>query len=152
MNHTLEEVPDCKYLGVTISNDLKWQKHINNVHQKSNKLLGFLRRNLKHCPKSLKETAYKSLVRSNLEYCATIWDPYFHKDINKLNQIQRLGILEPELRNNELSYTQIPAQTTYFANSFFVRYRTIPEWNNLPSDIVYIQDTVKFCDSLHKLN
>jgi hypothetical protein len=33
-------------MGVTISDDLKWESHINNIFGKANKTLGFLRRNL----------------------------------------------------------------------------------------------------------
>ena len=37
-------------------------------------------------------TAYISLVRSTLEYGATIWDPYLEKDISKIEKIQRKAI------------------------------------------------------------
>ncbi len=60
----LEEVPEAKYLGVTISNDLEWSKHINVVSNKANAKIAFLRRNLKGCPEKLKQTAYFSLVQS----------------------------------------------------------------------------------------
>jgi hypothetical protein len=33
-------------MGVTISDDLKWESHINNICGKANKTLGFLRRNI----------------------------------------------------------------------------------------------------------
>ena len=64
---------DAKYLGVTLSNDLEWSKHMTN---KANSKLSFLRRNLKGCPEKLKQTAYFSLIRSFMEYGATVWDPY----------------------------------------------------------------------------
>jgi hypothetical protein len=89
MGHTLEQVPNSQYLGVTISDNLKWDAHINRICKKANQLLGFLRRNLKYSPKCLKETAYKSLVRCNLEYCSSIWDPYYAKDIKQIEQVQR---------------------------------------------------------------
>ena len=54
----LEEVMDAKYLGVTLSNDLEWSKHIATMTNKANSKLSFLRRNLKGCPEKLKQTAY----------------------------------------------------------------------------------------------
>ena len=46
----LENVESIKYLGVTITNDLKWNTHIINICTKANRTLGFLRRNLYSCP------------------------------------------------------------------------------------------------------
>ena len=64
----LENVESIKYLGVTITNDLKWNTHISNVCTKANITLGFLRRNLYSCPPDVKEAAYKGLVWPVLEY------------------------------------------------------------------------------------
>ena len=44
---------------------------------------------MRQCPAKLKESAYISLVRSTLEYVASVWDPHLAKDINKLENIQR---------------------------------------------------------------
>lgn len=90
-NQILQQVPQNPYLGLTFSEDLKWNVHINNVIKKSNSTLGFLRRNLKHCPKDCKKNAYISLVRSQLEYGSIIWDPYIQKDIDRLERTNRLA-------------------------------------------------------------
>ena len=45
----LENVESIKYLGVTITNDLKWNTHISNGCTKANRTLGFLRRKLYSC-------------------------------------------------------------------------------------------------------
>ena len=40
----------------------------------------------------MKKTAYISLVRSTIEYGATVWDPHLEKDIHKLERIQRKAV------------------------------------------------------------
>ena len=59
---------DTKYLGITLSNDLEWSKHIATITNKDNFKLSFLRHNLKDCPEKIKKTAYFSLIRSFMEY------------------------------------------------------------------------------------
>ena len=71
----LESVPSAKYLGVTISEDLKWSEHISNITKKANQKLGFLKRNIWAHNKNLKSAAYKTLVRPQLEYASTVWSP-----------------------------------------------------------------------------
>ena len=87
--HTLATVNSAKYLGVTLTRDLSWDTHINNICQKANKTLGFLRRNLKISSSKIKETAYKTFVRPILEYACTVWDPSGQNNINRLEAVQR---------------------------------------------------------------
>ena len=75
----LENVDNIEYLGVTITNDLKWNTHISNICTKANRTLGFLRRTLFSCPQDVKEAAYKGMVRPILEYGSSVWDPYTDK-------------------------------------------------------------------------
>ena len=87
-NHILEQVNENPYLGLTISGNWRCSSQINKTCNKANPTLGFIRRNLKHCNKKFKETANKSLVRSVLGYSATVCDPYLHKDIDRIENIQ----------------------------------------------------------------
>ena len=80
---------DTKYLGVTLSNDLEWSKHIATMTNKANSKLSFLHRNLKGCLENLKQTAYFSLIRSFMEYGATVWDPYQKYNSNKVYRVHR---------------------------------------------------------------
>ena len=82
-------VQDNPYLGITFSEDLKWKNHINNIAKKANSTLGFLRRNLHHCPPDCRKNAYLALIRSKLEYGSVVWDPYTKGDIDRLERIQR---------------------------------------------------------------
>ena len=85
----LQAVPEAKYLGVTLSSDLKWSRHVQLTASKANSMLGLLRRNISRCAIQLREQAYFALVRSRLEYCAAVWDPHLAKDINCLEATQR---------------------------------------------------------------
>jgi len=85
----LQNTDEARYLGINLSKDLQWGNHIQSTAAKSSSTLGLLKRNLSKCPQKLREQAYISLIRSRLEYCAEVWDPYLIKDINILEGIQR---------------------------------------------------------------
>ena len=85
----LEEVSHHPYLGVELSSDLTWNRHINQVSLKANRVLGVLRRNLSCCSIQSREVAYKALVRPLLEYCQTVWDPYQRVNIDCVERVQR---------------------------------------------------------------
>ena len=87
-NTILKQVTSNPYLGVHFANDLKWHTHIDKISSKASSTLGFLQRNLKHCPQECRKTAYISLVRSKLEYGAIVWDSHYQTDIDKLECIQ----------------------------------------------------------------
>ena len=86
---TLSTETTTKYLGVDLHSELSWKTHIDRVTKKANNMLGFLRRNLQNTSRETKTRAYISLVRSNLEYCATIWSPHHKTMIRKVEMVQR---------------------------------------------------------------
>jgi hypothetical protein len=69
LGQQLETVHQYPYLGVELSEDLRWEPHINRVISKANRTLGFLRRNIY---KDIKAQAYISLVRPHLEYASSV--------------------------------------------------------------------------------
>ena len=75
-------------MGVTLSNDLVWFKHIATLTHKANSKLLFLRLNLKGCPEKLKQTAYFSLIHSFMGYGATVWDQYQKYTNDKFERVQ----------------------------------------------------------------
>ena len=71
------------YFGFNFSNI------IDNITKKPNATSAFLRRNINSCSRQVKAQCYTTLVRPNLEYAATVWDPYTKFNINKLEKYQR---------------------------------------------------------------
>ena len=61
-----------KNLGITITDNMDWGKHISESSYKATKAFDFFRRNLAFAPWSTKEVAFKTLVHSKLEYA----DPF----------------------------------------------------------------------------
>ena len=69
------------YLGVELSSDLRWNKQVKKTVAKGNLKLGVLKRNLRHCPRSIKDMAYKTILRPKLEYASAVWDPFTEDNI-----------------------------------------------------------------------
>ncbi len=74
--HVLEHVNEAKYLGVTLTSDLRWKRHIANVSTKANHTLSFLRCNLQINTPMMQTTAYNTLVCPIMEFAQAVWDPY----------------------------------------------------------------------------
>ena len=85
----LEIVSHHPYLGIELTQNLKWSLHINNIVSKANKALWFLRRNLWRYPVAVKQQMYYALVRPLLEYASSVWDPHTTSDIHKIEMVQR---------------------------------------------------------------
>ena len=87
--HNLNRVKSTKYLGLTITSDLNWNKHINNITAEANQSLGFMKRNVKTISRDIKTKVYKALVRPRLEYCSTVCDPHSKCATQRLEMVQR---------------------------------------------------------------
>ena len=106
----LQVVSSAKYLGVTISDNLEWHDQVSKVAKKANTSLHFISRNLKHCPRKARETAYCTITRSSLEYCYSIWDPRLQKDKDTLEKVNRQGVrmvFNKTWRDSSVSPTQL---------------------------------------------
>ena len=68
----LEAMDHAKYLGVDISKDLNWNTHINRISTSVNRILGFLKRNIKTKNAAIRTAAYQTLVRPQVEYASTV--------------------------------------------------------------------------------
>jgi len=62
----------------------------------ANNTLGFLRTNIKIHFESLKSSAYKVLVRPQLEYCSTVWCPF--TDLNIVHKFEAVQWVKHDYR------------------------------------------------------
>ena len=68
---------------------MRWSPHIAMITFRENNVLGFIKRNLWNCLKSMKKTAYTTLVRPKLQYACSTWEPHYQKDKAALERVQR---------------------------------------------------------------
>ena len=91
----LKEVDHAKYIpivGIWFSKDLKWNRLIDEMTANAKRTLGFLKRNLRVNSSTLKAKAHKGLVRPQVGYSSSVWDPRPDVENNgsyKIESIQR---------------------------------------------------------------
>ena len=90
-------------MGVVIDSNLNFQAHYNSIIGKANRVAGVLRRNFTFGNDKTLCLLYKALVRPILEYSYCTTRPFYNKDIEALEKVQRrITKFCPTLRN--LSY------------------------------------------------
>ena len=80
-SHILDISDQNMYLRVLIHKSLSWSPHISNVVNKASTTLNFLKCNPNKCSSQVKESAYLTMVRPQLEYASAVCDPYHIGDI-----------------------------------------------------------------------
>ena len=83
---SLQETGNHPYLGVHITKDLTWNKHIHQITATANRTLAFVRRNLYSCPQHIKKSTYTQLL---FVHFLNIHHPYgtpIYQDTRKQNR------------------------------------------------------------------
>lgn len=92
VNDEMKTVMKCeeeKDLGVTFDDHLSFDKHIQNIINKANKMLGIIKRTFSYLDNDTFTKLYKALVRPHLEYANVIWHPYLKRQSAALERVQR---------------------------------------------------------------
>ena len=113
---------------MTVSSDLSWNCHVNNIPKKCNKLLGFIRvvAGVKNPYVLLK--LYQTLILPILDYCSPVWNVHKKCNVEKLEQIQhratrmilcqRRGEQQYQDRLKTLKLTTLKTRRSYLSVSF----------------------------------
>ena len=87
-NVLIQRQHDTKFLGVILSADLKWDKHIDIVTNKVSKSIGIIAKARHLLPQHLTRTLYLTLVDPYVSYCNLVWS-LSHATM-KLDRIHKL--------------------------------------------------------------
>lgn len=109
-NCVLDNVQTIKDLGLTLDTRLVLDTHIDNIVAKAYRMYGFVMR----CTNNFKKPTtylylYKNLIRSQLEYAVTIWNPIYKFYCDKIEMVQKkfLRRLQYKFSHNRRSYDQL---------------------------------------------
>ena len=86
------ESNDVELLGVTIDNNLRFDKHVSNICLKANRKLSALTRVAKFVPFKKRRILFKAFIESQFKYCPLVW--MFHgRQINdKINKLHERAL------------------------------------------------------------
>ena len=85
----LERITKEKDLGVWLSDDLKPANQCKAAAGKATGALRQIKNSFMYITKDSFQILYNTYVRPHLEYCVQAWNPYYRKDIQRLERIQR---------------------------------------------------------------
>lgn len=78
-----------KDLGIIIDDKLKFDKHINEMTNKANRMVGLIRRSFEFLDNKLFKLLFKAVVRPILEYGHTIWSPHLRYLNHQIERVQK---------------------------------------------------------------
>ena len=83
------EVNSEKDLGLWVTSSLKPSLQCDKAAANATRILAMLKGTFSFMSKELFVFLYKTNVRPHLEYCVQLWSPYYVRDIDNLERVQR---------------------------------------------------------------
>ena len=77
-NIRIDRVSEFNFLGLIISSDLKWNKHIEHISLKISKVIGIMFRMKSILPSGILHTIYNTLIMPHNSYCLLNWGSKIH--------------------------------------------------------------------------
>lgn len=129
-NKKIEQVEECKYLGVMIDNSLTFSKHATYITGKIAKKVNVISRLRNHLSRWSKLLVYKTIVLPHLNYCATVLYLLNNTEIGNIQRKQnramrailkcdRFTSIKEMLKETQL----LSVKQTLFFNSMVVVYQ-----------------------------
>ena len=91
-NHLIENSKQQKLLGVLLDNNLKFEKHVNNLCTKASQKLSALCRVSSFMSSGQKRIIMKAFINSQFGYCRLVWMNHNRKINNRINRIHERAL------------------------------------------------------------
>ena len=144
---TIEEKDHVRDLGVTMSNDGTFRKHIEATVMTAKKQCAWILRTFKTRDPLPLLTLWKSLVLCKLDYCSQLWSPVTKGEIQSLEMVQRCYIRNVADIRHMSYWNQLNHLKLYSLERRRERYMIIYIWKILEGQVPNICD-VKGLDQI----
>lgn len=127
-NVQIEQVDSFNYLGLTIQDNLRWDKHISKISIKMSRMSGVLSRLGNNVDKKFLTSIYYSHIQSHISYMSPIWGHSATDSQISALQVAQNNALRSIYRNQYyacgLSTTQIRKSHGIFSVRQLIKYNT----------------------------
>ena len=134
------EVDHIKDLGVTMSRDGTFSRHIIMTTETAKQMYGWILRTFLTRETVPTLTLWKSLIRSMLEYCCQLWNPSRKGDVQMLEQVQRNFIRKITGMEQLPYWEQLHALSIYSLERRHERYLIIYTWRIMEGQVPNISE------------
>ena len=146
---TITEKDSVKDLGVEMSKDATFKKHIQNVIDSANNQCSWIRRTFQTRHAQAMLTLWKSLVLCKLDYCSQLWCPSEKGDIQSLEMVQRSFLRKLQGQRNLSYWDQLHHLRLYSLERRRERYLIIYVWRILEAQVPNPSDKYAITANTH---
>ena len=105
-DYVIENSKQQKLLGVLLDNDLKFDKHVDNLCNKASQKLSALCRVSSYMNQNKKRIIMKAFINSQFGYCPLVWMNHSRKLNNRINRIHERA-LRVAYDDNKSTFSQL---------------------------------------------
>jgi hypothetical protein len=152
----LENVNSCKYLGVTLDNELKWSAHIESVYKKIIRFVGIFYKIRSNLPPEVLKSIYYAFVHPHILYGVELYANTYVSYSDKLSKINNkiLRILQnkPKLtavRELYVMYNTLPIDVLHRQQLLILAHKILYHPDTLPA---IFRNYFTLCQDVHAHN
>ena len=138
----MEKVDCFKYLGLLLSSDMSFGKHIESICFKARKIIGLLYRQFNRANSGTLLQLYLAMVRPHLEYASPVWNPSIQKQVKMIEDVEKFAMRVVTRRWNAgyqelLNMVSIPSiESRRLQSSMCTLYKIVHGLCYFPPDIL----------------